>query len=179
MRKRLTTIAAAATIAVLAGCVAAAFAASRSANVRSTSSSSSRHPVATIARNAKASRAVKISTKTVHGLGKILVNAKGRTLYTFAPDKHSKVTCKGECSVIWPPAYLGAGEKATASGGVKQHLLGSDADGGKRVITYDHWPLYTYVTDTKTGQATGQGLNLNGGLWYVISPSGKVIKKKA
>lgn len=49
---------------------------------------------------------------------------------------------------------------------------------GGRVVTYDGWPLYTYVTDTAAGQANGQALNLNGGLWYVISPSGKVIKKK-
>ena len=46
------------------------------------------------------------------------------------------------------------------------------------MVTYAGWPLYTYVTDTTSGQANGQALNLNGGLWYVISPSGKVISKK-
>jgi hypothetical protein len=58
-------------------------------------------------------------------------------------------------------------------------LLGSDANpiGGK-VVTYNHWPLYTYVVDTKPGQATGQALNLNGELWYVLSPAGKVIRTK-
>jgi predicted lipoprotein with Yx(FWY)xxD motif len=45
-------------------------------------------------------------------------------------------------------------------------------------VTYNHWPLYTYVTDTKPGQTTGQGVNNSGGKWYVLSPSGKVIKKK-
>jgi hypothetical protein len=45
-------------------------------------------------------------------------------------------------------------------------------------VTYAHWPLYTYVSDTAPGQASGQALNLNGGLWYVISPSGKLITKK-
>jgi predicted lipoprotein with Yx(FWY)xxD motif len=44
-------------------------------------------------------------------------------------------------------------------------------------VTYNHWPLYRYIADTKPGQATGQGLDLNGGLWYVLSPSGKIIKK--
>jgi hypothetical protein len=34
------------------------------------------------------------------------------------------------------------------------------------------------VSDTAPGQASGQALNLNGGLWYVISPSGKLITKK-
>lgn len=122
---------------------------------------------------------MKISARTVRGLGEILVNAQGRTLYTFAPDKHSKVTCKGECAVVWPPLVLRAGEKVTASRGVKRSLLGNDRDGSKRVITYNGWPLYTYVTDQKPGQATGQGIDLNGGRWYVIGPSGRVIKKKA
>ena len=49
---------------------------------------------------------------------------------------------------------------------------------GGRVVTYNKWPLYTYVADTKPGQATGQALNLNGGLWYVLAPSGKVIRTK-
>jgi hypothetical protein len=39
------------------------------------------------------------------------------------------------------------------------------------------WPLYTYVADTAPGADTGQALNLNGGLWYVLAPSGLVIHK--
>ena len=50
---------------------------------------------------------------------------------------------------------------------------------GGRVVTYAGWPLYTYVTDTAPGTATGQALNLNGGLWYALAPSGQVIHKKA
>ncbi len=66
-----------------------------------------------------------------------------------------------------------------ASGSVKQALLGSDPDPeGGRVITYAGWPLYTYVADTAQGTATGQAINLNGGMWYVLSPSGKMIKTK-
>ena len=71
------------------------------------------------------------------------------------------------------------GAKAVAAGGAKQSLLGSDSDpAGGRVVTYKHWPLYLYLGDTKAGVAYGQALNLNGGLWYVISPSGALIKHK-
>ena len=57
--------------------------------------------------------------------------------------------------------------------------FGSDPNpSGGRVVTYNHWPLYTYIVDKKPGQATGQALNLNGGLWYVLSPAGKVIRTK-
>ena len=122
---------------------------------------------------------VKITSMNVAGLGPVLVNAKRRTLYVFAPDKHSKVTCVSACASVWPPAFLPSGQKAVAAGSVKQSLLGSDPDpAGGRVITYAHWPLYAYVSDTAPGQAAGQALNLNGGLWYVISPSGKLITKK-
>jgi predicted lipoprotein with Yx(FWY)xxD motif len=125
----------------------------------------------------KATTSVVVSTKTLPKLGTVLVNAKGLTLYMFVPDKHAKVTCVGGCAVAWPPVMLPAGAKAVAAGSAKASLLGSDSDpkGGK-VVTYAHWPLYTYVGDTKPGAATGQGLNVNGGLWYVLSPSGTVIK---
>jgi hypothetical protein len=72
------------------------------------------------------------------------------------------------------------GQKIVGTKGVQAKLLGSDANpGGGRVVTYNHWPLYYYVADTKPGQATGQALDANGGLWYVLSTSGKVIKTKA
>lgn len=122
---------------------------------------------------------VVVRTGTVSGLGKVLVNSRGLTLYMFVPDKHAKVTCVKQCATIWPPLKLAAGAKAVASGGAKQSLLGSDKDpAGGRVVTYNHWPLYLYLGDRKPGTAFGQALNLNGGLWYVLSPSGALIKVK-
>lgn len=121
----------------------------------------------------------KISSATVAGLGAILVNAQGKTLYIFIPDKHQKVTCVSACAAIWPPAFAPSGQKPVAAGQVKQSLLASDPDpSGGQVITYAGWPLYTYVPDTSPGQHAGQAVNLNGGLWYVISPAGKVITTK-
>jgi predicted lipoprotein with Yx(FWY)xxD motif len=109
----------------------------------------------------------------------VLVNAQGRTLYIFVPDNDKKVTCTGGCAAIWPPAFVPSGQNPVASGSVKQSLLGSDPDpSGGQVITYAGWPLYTYVADSAPEKATGQAINLNGGLWYVISPSGTVIKTK-
>ena len=123
------------------------------------------------------SATVLISTRKVPKLGTILVDAKGFVLYIFVPDKHKKVTCKGTCAAIWPPLKVSG--KETAGGAAKASLLGADKNpAGGKVVTYAHWPLYTYVADTKPGEASGQATNLNGGLWYVISPGGKVIKTK-
>jgi predicted lipoprotein with Yx(FWY)xxD motif len=130
-------------------------------------------------RLAKRALSVRISTRKLPKLGTVLVNSKGRTLYMFVPDKRKKVTCVRACAAIWPPVKVPKGAKPVASGQAKSSLLGSDRDPtGGRVVTYAHWPLYTYVADTKAGSAKGQALNLNGGLWYVLTPSGKVVRKK-
>jgi predicted lipoprotein with Yx(FWY)xxD motif len=125
------------------------------------------------------SKAATVQTRKVKGLGTVLVNSRGFTLYMFVRDRRKRVTCTGSCAAIWPPLKLKAGQKPTAGGAARKSLLGTDRNpSGGRVVTYARWPLYTYVADTKPGQAKGQALNLNGGLWYVLSPSGTVIKKK-
>ena len=122
---------------------------------------------------------VVVKTRKAGKLGVVLVNAKGFTLYMFVPDHQKRVTCKRSCAASWPPLKLKKGQRPIAGGAAKQKLLGSDKNpSGGRVVTYNRWPLYTYVADSKPGQTSGQALNLNGGLWYVLSPSGKVIKKK-
>jgi predicted lipoprotein with Yx(FWY)xxD motif len=121
-----------------------------------------------------ATKAATVQTMKVNKYGTILVNSKGRTLYMFVPDKQKKVTCKGSCAVIWPPLKVKKGQKPTAGGAAKKSLLGTDG----RVVTYNRWPLYTYIQDHKPGQTTGQAVNNSGGKWFVLSPSGKVITKK-
>lgn len=123
---------------------------------------------------------VVVTTRKVGKLGTILVDSRGLTLYMFPPDKRKRVTCVSTCAAIWPPLKLPAGAKLVAKGLVKKSLLGSDPDpAGGRVVTYHGWPLYTYVADSKPGMATGQDINLNGGLWFVMAPSGAVIKTKS
>lgn len=119
-----------------------------------------------------------VMTRKVGKLGVILVNSRGRTLYMFVPDHRKRVTCKGKCATYWPPLKIKKGQSPTAGGAARKKLLGTDkSPKGYRVVTYNHWPLYTYVTDTKPGQTTGQGVNNSGGKWYVLSPSGQVVKK--
>lgn len=136
-------------------------------------------PAAGVASMRHASKAAMVQTRAIKGLGTVLVNSRGDTLYMFVPDHQKRVTCTGGCAAVWPPLKLKAGAKPTAGGSARKSLLGTDKDpSGGRVVTYAHWPLYTYVGDTKPGQANGQALKLNGGYWYVLSPAGKVIKKK-
>ena len=126
-----------------------------------------------------AARRVVISTRKLPKLGLVLVTGSGRTLYMFEPDKRRRVTCVSTCASLWPPLKLAKGAEPLARGNAKASLLGSDRDPeGGRVVTYHGWPLYTYVGDGGPGAANGQALNSAGGRWYVLSPSGKVIRTK-
>lgn len=121
---------------------------------------------------------VALSTRAIKGLGTVLVNGAGRTLYTFAPDKASKVTCTGGCAAVWPPLKIPAGQKPSVSGGVQASLVSSLPDpAGGRVVTYKGWPLYLYQVDQIAGADHGQGLDSAGGVWYAIEPSGAQITK--
>jgi predicted lipoprotein with Yx(FWY)xxD motif len=132
---------------------------------------------AAAASHAMSSPAVK--TRNVKGLGVVLVNSKGRTLYVFMKDKQRHVTCTGSCARYWPPLKWKGSSKPTAGGSAKRKFLGLDKDpAGGKVVTYNKWPLYTYVADSAAGQAKGEGVSLSGGKWYVISPSGTLIKHK-
>jgi predicted lipoprotein with Yx(FWY)xxD motif len=127
------------------------------------------------ARHSASSVAVK--TRKLGRLGVVLVNPGGRTLYVFARDKQSRVTCTGSCAGFWHALKWKGTGKPTAGGSAKSSLLGTDkSPAGGRVVTYNRWPLYTYTGDSAAGQANGENQNLNGGKWWVISAKGKVVK---
>lgn len=120
-----------------------------------------------------------IKTATVDGLGTVLVNSKGYVLYMFPPDKRGTVTCTGPCAGSWPPARVPTHTTPKAGTGVRQSLIDTVPNpnpAGGRVVTYHRWPLYTYAADTQPGQAAGQALDVNGGYWYVMRPSGEIVK---
>jgi predicted lipoprotein with Yx(FWY)xxD motif len=124
--------------------------------------------------NAAARKSV-ISTATT-GLGKIIVDAQGRTLYLFQKDKNGKSACSGQCAAFWPPVI--ASGKPVAGPGVKASLLGTIKRGdGRMQVTYNHHPLYTFVKDTKKGQTSGAGVDGFGAEWFVVSPAGAGITK--
>jgi predicted lipoprotein with Yx(FWY)xxD motif len=112
------------------------------------------------------------------GLGSILVDSQGRTLYLWQADTGPKSTCSGACAAAWPP-LLTTGAP-TAGGGAKASLLGTTkrSDGAEQV-TYKQHPLYLFTGDTASGQTTGQGSTGFGAPWYVLSPSGNQITGSA
>ena len=120
-----------------------------------------------------ASAATKVAVAS-SGLGRILVDGRGRTLYLFGKDKHGKSTCIGQCAGFWPP--LIASGKPLAAAGAKASLLGTiKRPDGRLQVTYNHHPLYTFVKDTSKGQTNGEALNVFGAQWWAVSPAGAKV----
>ena len=108
------------------------------------------------------------------GLGKILVDSKGRTIYLFKKDTGSKSACSGDCAIDWPPVR--ASGKPTVGGGASASLVGTAARAdGKPQVTYNGQPLYLYEGDQKPGDTTGQGSTAFGAAWYALSPAGNQV----
>src|SRR3954471_23325847 len=112
------------------------------------------------------------------GLGSILVDSRGRTLYLWLADTGAKSTCSGACAAAWPP-LLTTGTP-TAASGAKASLLGTTkrSDGAEQV-TYNEHPLYLFTGDSASGQTNGQGSTGFGAPWYVLAPSGSQITGSA
>jgi predicted lipoprotein with Yx(FWY)xxD motif len=105
-------------------------------------------------------------------LGDYLTDGSGRTLYVYANDTSTKSTCTGACATFWPPLT----GPATAGSGAQQGMLGTTArDDGSTQVTYNGHPLYYFKQDTAAGDSNGQGQNLNGGLWWIVSSAGAPI----
>jgi predicted lipoprotein with Yx(FWY)xxD motif len=98
----------------------------------------------------------------------VLADANGRTVYWFAPDTAARSACYGSCAAYWPPVK----GPAAAEPGVTGTLSVLTRSDGSVQAAYDGHPLYTYVGDSAPGQANGNGLNLNGGLWHEVTASG-------
>jgi len=118
--------------------------------------------------------AATIATASDAKLGQILVDGKGMTLYLFVADTGSKSTCYTSCAQVWPPVLTNGAPQAGT--GAQASLLGTTTrTDGKIQVTYSGHPLYYFAGDKKAGDATGQGIDNFGGLWWVISPSGAAI----
>lgn len=105
--------------------------------------------------------------------GKVLTNAKGRTLYWYAIDTANKSNCNGKCATFWPPVAASTKVSGVSLPGKFGSITRSD---GSKQLTYDGHPLYTFVEDTAPGTDKGNGITTSGGnttdLWWAVTPSG-------
>jgi predicted lipoprotein with Yx(FWY)xxD motif len=115
-----------------------------------------------------------VSVGSASGVGQVLVDSNGMTLYYFEKDKQggSQSTCYGSCASVWPPQTSSGAPKA--SGGAEASKLGTiKRTDGTSQVTYAGWPLYTYTADTRPGQANGTDIKSFGGTWYPLHANGE------
>jgi predicted lipoprotein with Yx(FWY)xxD motif len=102
--------------------------------------------------------------------GKILVDAKGMTLYEHDGDSATNVTCTGGCATVWPPLTV-AGTPSVGAGLDASKLATVN---GTQVVYGGH-PLYRFASDQAAGAVTGQGV----GGFFVLGADGQKIASAA
>jgi predicted lipoprotein with Yx(FWY)xxD motif len=118
------------------------------------------------------------STLTVRSssYGAILFNGRGHALYAFTRDRRGGPSrCYGACARAWP-VYFATGRLVVGKG-VKRSLIGTvRRRDGRRQVTYNGRPLYSYVGDTRAGQVSCQNVAEYGGTWLVMRPTGALVR---
>ncbi|HEX5119583.1 MAG TPA: hypothetical protein VFW65_30710 [Pseudonocardiaceae bacterium] len=94
-----------------------------------------------------------IATSSVAGLGTVLVDAAGKTLYFTDQDTNGTVRCTGACLGAWLPA-LAAGT-TLPPGSVAGLSVIKRPDDGREQFTYQGQPLYEFHLDGMAGQING------------------------
>ena len=169
MRTRTRTIFIGALLAVVGAIVIAGCGGGSSSSSSSEASSSE---TASATTGSEGGGSGTISGGEVAGLGTVLVDAEGMTVYMYTPDEGTTSTCYGGCEAAWPP--LVAEGKPTAGEGAMSSALGTTKrKDGTLQVTYAGHPLYTYADDKSPGEANGQE---SGGTWFVLDEAGEAVK---
>jgi predicted lipoprotein with Yx(FWY)xxD motif len=133
--------------------------------------SSSEADTGTTAASAPASSGAFVSLGSVPGVGSVLVNADGLTLYDFHKDKGTVPSCYGACAGVWPP-LLTDGAPRPSNGASAAKLGTTKRKDGSVQVTYAGHPLYTYAADKRPGEAKGHDIDSFGAEWYALTASG-------
>lgn len=99
------------------------------------------------------------------GIGQVLVDANGMTLYRFDKDSGTTSSCNGDCALNWPALTVtGQPAGAAALAGSLGVTTGND---GTTHVTYQGHPLYRFSGDHRPGDTNGDGI---GGTWHAVRP---------
>jgi predicted lipoprotein with Yx(FWY)xxD motif len=111
------------------------------------------------------------------GIGQILVNSQGHTLYLFKADQGTKSACTGACAAAWPPLLVTG--SPTLGKGINASLVGTATrPEGTTQLTYGGHPLYLFSHDQKAGETNGQGVSAFGASWFALNSAGNQVSAK-
>jgi predicted lipoprotein with Yx(FWY)xxD motif len=108
------------------------------------------------------------------GIGQILVNSQGHTLYLFKADQGTRSACTGACAGAWPPLLVTG--NPTPAKGINAALVGTTTrPEGTTQLTYNGHPLYLFAQDQKAGETNGQGVSAFGAAWFALNSAGSQV----
>ncbi len=112
-----------------------------------------------------------LQERKVASYGEVLTDSAGYTLYVLSTESSGKLHCTSvTCLKLWPALEVAKNTKVTGGTGVKgkiSHVV----RGAKWQVTYNGWPVYTFIKDSHPGQAYGEGIHAFGGVWYAVRAS--------
>jgi predicted lipoprotein with Yx(FWY)xxD motif len=111
----------------------------------------------------------------VSGLGTVLVDSEGLTVYEFGKDQGTTSSCYGACEEGWPPVTT-TGAPTAGEGAMSSQLGTTKRKDGSLQVTYAGHPLYTFIEDKSPGEANGNGSEAFGGLWSAVNEAGSMAE---
>lgn len=98
------------------------------------------------------------------GMGTLLTDDQGMTLYTWDRDVESDVsTCYDACATRWPPMVVTTMPVGPGLNGTFGVAMRTD---GSMQATFNTKPLYYFQGDTAAGETNGHAV---GGTWWIVS----------
>lgn len=105
-----------------------------------------------------------VQLREVSGVGTLLTDAQGMTLYTSDRDLPGDSACLDVCAATWPPLTLEQGNPVAPEGlsGTLATITRAD---GRQQVTYNGRPLYRCIGDSQPADMIGDGFD---GAWHVV-----------
>jgi len=109
-------------------------------------------------------------------LGEFFVASNGMTLYTFKRDGLGVSNCVDACATNWPPYVVESADGLTVAEGIPGEIGTIERADGELQVTYNDMPLYFWVNDAATGDATGHNFRQ---VWSVVNGATVYVKGNA
>lgn len=108
-------------------------------------------------------------TKANVGAFSGILTLGGRSLYVLSAEKGAKLKCAGTCLKTWVPLEVASSVKSVAVGpGVAGKVGFVKRSSKDKQVTFNTYPLYTYVHDSTRARTSGEAVAANGGRWDLV-----------
>ncbi len=98
-----------------------------------------------------------------------LVNQSSRSLYILSDERGAKLHCTTACLSSWLPLEVSTATKTVSLGAGVKGKIGFVARGkSKKQVTFNSYPLYTFVGDSGARESHGEGIKAFGGTWTLV-----------